>query len=115
MSTNMGFMTREIRSPRRSVCSFFIKLDMSATDAGFNTTGILIGAEHVTVSEDVAGVASIRLNNPGQTFVGVSVIADDTHTPVYTMVTDGKEIDIEGLVATEVFVRLDVAYSADDT
>ena len=115
MSTNMGFMTREIRTTQRSVASLFIKLDMSSTSAGFDSDGILRGSTHVDVAEDAAGVASIRLKNPGQNFVGVSVIADGTHTPVYTMVTDGQEIDIEGLVATEVFIRLDVSYAPDET
>lgn len=115
MATMMPFMTREVRSNRRGVCSFFLKVDMSAASGGFNQDGILLGGQHFDLAEDIAGVASIKLKNPGQAFVGLSVIADGVHTPVFTEVTDGTEIDVEGLVATTALIRLDVSYAADDT
>jgi len=59
-------MKREVMSYQRLVTDIEVQIDGSAVAGGSDTTdGVLMGQEHVTVTENSDGNYTITLNEPG--------------------------------------------------
>jgi hypothetical protein len=117
-------MKRHVKSYQRLVTDIEVQVDGSAVAGGTDTTdGILLGAEHVTITENSDGNYTITLNEPGSRdcFAVATAITDVSAMRIIAVDSSTVQVEQMGedlttpLADADFFLLIRKFDSADET
>lgn len=124
MASQHPMQTREVRTTERGVRCYYVKVDGSAVAGGTDTTdGLLLGSQHMTITENGNGDYSLNLNVPGQRVVGVSGVGLTAASVITVDASSASQIDVlqttastgAALADADFWLQVYVSTSADET